>query len=207
MEITTINNFFPDDLANTLLVESDQYEWEFCRSDYNEDIYWTKFIYGWSLNSSTKENIFLKEFTKPTIEKAWDFFSGKFNVPKENLCSVYLNGLTYGIEAHLHVDSNQSDAVTVICYICPEWNSFWSGATSFYDGSFSKDPTSRIFYTQDIQKTILPKYNRIVVFSSNIIHSVHPISKNYKGLRKTLMFKLKNIEYKDLMTGANYGNT
>jgi hypothetical protein len=201
MDVKVIDNFFPDSLFNKLLVEAEQYKWEFNRSDSNQDVYWTKFVYGDNLHTSKEKKIYLAEFEEPTIKETWDFFSSTFNIPLANLNSVYLNGLTYGVESHLHVDSVKSDAITVICYLCPEWNSFWSGATSFYDGEFLNDPSARVFYTQNVQKMVLPRYNRIVVFSSNIIHSVNPISKNYKGLRKTLMFKIKNTSYGDLFNG------
>lgn len=197
--LKVIDNFFPDSLARELLADSEQYKWEFHRSDSNQDIYWTKYIYGSSLGK--KERFFLTEFTEPTIKKAWEFFSNKFSIPIENLYSVYLNAITHGIEAHLHVDSSASDAITVICYLCSDWNSYWSGETSFYDGEYSDDPSNPVFYSQDVQKTVLPRYNRIVVFSSNIIHAVHPISKSYRGLRKTLMFKIKNTNYEDLFNG------
>ena len=203
MDIKVIDNFFPDGLANRLLVESEEYSWDFNRTDSNQDVYWTKFIFGDNFAVVKNKLNFLEKFTEPTVEEAWNFFSNKFNVPKENLYSVYFNGLTHGVEAHLHVDSSTSDEITVICYVCHSWNSFWSGATSFYDGEFSDDPTNKVFYTQDVQKTVLPKYNRIVIFDSSIIHSVHPISKSFKGLRTTLMFKIKNINYKDLFNGSN----
>lgn len=201
MNIKVIDNFFPDELANALLIDAEQYKWEFYRTDSNQDIYWTKFVYGSNLNSNKEGEQFLTEFTEPKVKDAWQFFSTKFNVPQENLYSVYLNGLTHGVEAHLHIDSCHPDAITVICYLCSDWNSYWSGATSFYDGEFSNDPGNPVFYSQDIQKTVLPRYNRIVVFSSNIIHAVHLISKSYRGLRKTLMFKIKNTNYGDLFNG------
>lgn len=205
MNIKVIDNFFPDSLANTLLVDAEKYKWEFIRSDFNQDIYWTKYVYGAILNpDANKEGRqFLTEFTEPTIKEAWQFFSNKFNIPQENLYTVYLNGLTHGVEAHLHIDCYDPNTITVICYLCSDWNAYWSGATNFYNGEFSNNPSDPVFYSQDVQKTILPRYNRIVVFSSNIIHAVNPVSKSYKGLRKTLMFKIKNINYGDLFNGNN----
>lgn len=205
MEITTTDNFFPVDFYNKILEESISYAWNFFRVDCDHDKYWTKTVYG---NNFSKENPkFLDNFTEPTIEKAWQYFSDKFNVSKDKLYGVYLNALHSGLEAYPHIDANKSNYVTVICYLCENWNAYWSGATNFYTGVFSENPADIVFYTNEIQKSVLPKYNRIVIFNSNIIHGVTPVSKSFKGLRKTLMFKLKDIDYKDLMTRVNNGDT
>lgn len=198
MEITVRDDFFPVDLLNKLLKESDEYSWMFRRGDGNQDIYWTKFVYGSMFDRKTDK--FIPEFTEPTIKEAWNYFANKYNLNDSHLLSVYLNGLTNGIEAHQHIDADNQNEMTVICYLCENWNSHWSGETSFYSGIFSRDPTNPVFYTHEVEKTVLPRYNRIVIFNSSIIHGVHPISKTYKGLRKTLMFKIKG-NYKDINHG------
>jgi hypothetical protein len=202
MEVSVIDNFFPVDLINKITIESDNYTWAFNRGDGNEDIYWTKEIYGYNLSKTESRSRFLDQFTEPTIKEAWEFIKNKYKMTDQNLLSVYLNGLTNGIEAHQHIDSNDPNSVTVICYLCDNWNSHWSGATSFYTGHFSNNPADAVFYTNDIEKTVLPRYNRVVFFNSKIIHGVHPISKTFKGLRKTLMFKLKGISHEELILYA-----
>lgn len=201
MEIKVIDNFFPVDLINKLLIESEDYEWVFKRGDGNDDIYWTKHVYG--SNFDRKENHkFLDEFTEPTVKEAWEYFAERFKLSNENLLSVYLNGLTNGTEAHQHVDSKTGKAATVICYLCTDWNSHWSGETSFYDGKFSLNPADPVFYSHEVQKSILPRYNRIAIFNAGIIHAVHPLSKSFKGLRKTLMFKIEDVNYEELISHA-----
>ena len=196
MKIHVVDNFFPVELVNRLLTESHNYEWSFCREDNLQDIYWTKFVYGNEFK--LKNNRVIDKFTEPTIEEAWDYFSNKFNISKDKLLSVYLNGLTYGVEAHQHTDSDYKEDITVICYLCENWNSHWAGATNFYDGEFVTNPAAPVFYANEINKSVLPKYNRIVFFDSNIIHGVTPLSKSFKGLRKTLMFKLEHVSYEEL---------
>lgn len=201
MQIKVLDNFFPAELINKLLIESEDYEWVFKRGDGNDDIYWTKHVYGSNFDRGNNHKI-LTEFTDSTVKESWDYFSNKFNIKTENLVSVYLNGLTNGTEAHQHIDSRNEKAVTVICYLCTDWNSHWSGETSFYDGKFSLNPADSVFYTHEVQKTVLPRYNRIVIFNAGIIHAVHPLSKSFKGLRKTLMFKIENISYEELLQNA-----
>jgi Rps23 Pro-64 3,4-dihydroxylase Tpa1-like proline 4-hydroxylase len=76
------------------------------------------------------------------------------------------------------------------------------GRRSFYSGEFVQNPSDNLFYKHDVLKTVLPRRNRIVMFDSNIIHGVHPLSKSFKGLRTTLMFKLKNTHFKNLIQNA-----
>ena len=202
MEIAVIDNFFPDELAGSLLNEVDDYAWKFTRSDNVEDVYWTKQVYGVDYLANRLAPSFLKYFTEPTVQKLWEYFSSKFNVSTERLESCYLNLLTHGVEAHQHIDAAEDEAITVICYVCKNWNSYWSGATNFYDGKFINNPADNLFYSNEICKSVLPRNNRIVVFRSNIIHSVTPLSKSFKGQRITLMFKIRNIKYKELINAT-----
>lgn len=194
-----IDNFFPESLINLVSIESDEYSWTFGRSDSNQDFYWTKVIYGDYLHAVTKK--FETKFQSENVRACWEYFKEKTKcgVTDENLESVYFNGLTYGVEAHAHVDSNAEDYVTVICYICTDWNSHWGGETVFFDSNFSKNPADQIFYTHEITASVLPKYNRIVVFKGNTVHAVRPLSKSFRGLRKTMMFKIKNKNIKEFM--------
>lgn len=201
MEVTVIDNFFPVDLIDKVIKDSHEYTWSFKRADGNDDVYWTKFIYGANFSKDKPE--FINKFTEPTVKEVWQFIATKYKLTDDNLLSVYLNGLTNGVEAHQHTDADHPNEITIICYLCENWNSHWAGETSFYSGVFSRNPADPVFYTHDIEKTVIPRYNRVVIFNSEITHGVHPISKTFKGLRKTLMFKIKGTNYKELMANAN----
>lgn len=192
-----IDNFFPKHLINSVVTESSDYEWIFLRSDSNQDVYWTKIIYGDYFD--TKKNIFISEFTSSNVLACWNFFKECSNcgLTNDNLDSVYFNGLTYGLESHAHVDSRVPNYVTVICYICENWNSHWGGETVFFDGHISENPADQIFYSHEITSSVLPRYNRIVIFDGTLVHAVRPISKSFRGIRKTMMFKIKNKSIKD----------
>lgn len=198
-----IDNFFPEELMNSIIVEANEQNWHFRRSDANADLYWTKIIFGCNYSEDVSKGIFLKEFVSENTKKCWEFFKDKANcnLNDSNLSSIYYNGLTYGIEAHPHVDSYKENFTTVIIYVCEDWNSYWGGETVFFNEKFSEDPSDKIFYSHDIIKSVLPKYNRIVLFDGKTVHAVRPISKSFKGLRKTLMFKIQNKnveEFKNL---------
>jgi hypothetical protein len=198
MNIHIVDNFFPDKLVKDLDVLSDEYKFEFSRSDNNLDIYWTLQLYGENYRTTeTKNNI--EEFTKNEIKLLWDYFALQFNLNIFSLNSCYINVLSHGVEAYPHIDFAGGEGTTVILYICDEWNCYWSGETVFYSNEWASNPADTRFYNNEIIKSVLPRKNRILIFDGNITHSVRPLSKTYKGLRKTLMFKLKNIPINKLM--------
>jgi len=195
-----IDNFFHEDLINAVILEANEQDWRFIRGDSNQDLYWTRFIFG--ITHFKNSNV-LEKFASKNVEKCWEFFKSKTNcgLDDNNLYSVYFNGMTHGIEAHAHVDNFEENHTTVIIYVCSNWNSHWGGETAFFNGEYSENPADNIYYSHDIVKSVCPKYNRIVLFDSKIVHAVRPISKSFKGLRATLMFKIKNKgveEFKNL---------
>jgi len=195
MSIYVIDNFYNTENLNNVIQKSNDYKWTFGRYDLVDDVYWTIQVYG-TFSQIHYDNFFeLRE-----IELLWEEFSNKFKIPKEKLYACYLNGITYGIEAYPHVDWSKANCwTTVIIYLTDQWNSHWGGETSFFDKDFVTDPSNNIFYQHDIIKSVLPKYNRMVIFDANITHAVRTISKSFKGLRKTLMFKIKDMSVEQVM--------
>jgi hypothetical protein len=200
VDIHVIDGFYNNVNLKTIIDSSYSYEWAFGRSDTDLDCYWTVNIYGRLYLAKSIDEIKNYEFKFKEIKVLWDEFSKKFNVPIENLESCYINGLTFGTEAYPHTDFGEKGNVSVIIYLCESWNSYWAGETAFFDKHFIfNDPTNEIFYQHDIIKSVLPKFNRMVLFDGNITHAVRPISKSFKGLRKTLMFKLKNTSIQQII--------
>lgn len=192
-----LDNFYPQSLIDPIVLNSFSYEWQFGRSDTNNDLYWTIPVYGNHYvleKNKIVSKYYLDCFKYKEVEKCWDFFKSKMGcgLSDDNLITAYFNGITYGVEAHAHVDSFKENYTTAIIYVCENWNSHWGGETVFFDGKFVNNPADDIFYSHDIIKSVLPKYNRVLLFDSRIIHSVRPLSKSFKNLRKTLMFKIKN---------------
>lgn len=194
--MVVLDNFFPKDLIDSLIFESYDYKWNFSKADLKNDLYWTNFIFGKNYNNKETEYC---GFRSKKAEECWEFFKNKVNcgITNNNLESLYFNGLTYGLEAHAHKDSDQDDYVTVITYVCESWNSYWGGETVFFSGDFVDNPADKVFYEHEIIKTVIPRYNRVVIFQSKMVHCVRPVTKSFKGLRKTMMFKIKNKNIKD----------
>jgi Rps23 Pro-64 3,4-dihydroxylase Tpa1-like proline 4-hydroxylase len=199
-----IDNFYPQSLIDPVVLNSISYEWKFDRSDKNDDVYWTISVYGYIFAPKAEERIFSKEFKFEEVKNCWEFIKNKFQnkISDKNLSSCYFNGLTYGTESHAHIDSQIEKTVTIICYVCEAWNSHWGGETCFYNMEYSNNPSDKIFYSHEIIKSVLPRYNRIVIFDGSVVHSVRQTSKCFKGIRKTLMFKLIDVDIKELNLNA-----
>lgn len=202
MHIHVVDGFYNIENLNAVINNSYSYEWRFNRTDGALDYYWTTHLYGKTYNIEKVCHVKYDrdKFKFKEIEILWHEFSKKFNTPIKNLESCYINGLTFGTEAYPHIDFKEKGNISVIIYLCESWNSYWGGETVFFDKNYiENDPANEIFYQHDIIKSVLPKFNRMVLFEGNITHAVRPISKSFKGLRKTLMFKLKNITIQQIM--------
>jgi len=202
-----LDNFYPKSLIDPVVLNSVGYEWKFNRSDKNDDFYWTIPVYG--NNYAVKENkivnnYFTECFKYKEVKNCWEYIKNNLGlkISDKNLDACYLNGLTHGIEAHAHVDNRGEDTITIICYVCDLWNSHWGGETCFYNMEYSDNPADKVFYSHEIVKSVIPRYNRVLIFNGNIVHSVRPLSKTFKGIRKTLMFKLVDVNIKDLNLNA-----
>lgn len=200
-----LDNFYPQNVINSVILEANKHTWEFNRTDSDADMYWTRKIFGLNYAAITEETAMLDNFTSEKVKKCWEFFKLKTDCGLEdsNLDSVYFNGLTYGLESHAHIDATQENFVTVITYVCESWNSHWGGETVFFSDEYSKNPADPVYYQHEITLSVLPKYNRVVIFSGSVVHAVRPLSRSFKGLRKTLMFKIKNKNTEDFKKLCN----
>lgn len=103
-------------------------------------------------------------------------------IKHKSLVTSYMNGYTYGTEGYFHRDWPDPDYTTVIVYLLrDEWDPDWGGETVFIDDE------------KNIRASIFPKANRVVVFPSNLNHCARGVSRKFNGVRKTLMFKTKQV--------------
>jgi hypothetical protein len=99
----------------------------------------------------------------------------------------YVNAHTYGVEDTVHEDdSDIKNGLTVIVYFCNDWYPEWFGQTMFFE-SLDK-------HHNEITKSVLPKFNRVLVFNKNTPHCVSPLSRRFTGVRLTCMFKVELLD-------------
>ena len=120
------------------------------------------------------------------VKLLWDLIQSK--IGKRCLLRAYVNGYTFGTDAYYHVDDiwikqKHGDVLseTIIVYLNDEWNKDWGGETSIVNEQ------------DDIEYSVLPKRNRVLVFDSNKFHSARPLSRICPELRSVLVFK--TIDY------------
>jgi hypothetical protein len=106
---------------------------------------------------------FIFEQVKKVTEKDWDI---EF---------VYANGSTYGQHGSLHQD--HPEGYTMLIYSNIHWDMLWGGRTIFIDEN------SEIKYIDPIP-------NRAIFFPGTILHCSDHLSRDFRGLRITLAYKL-----------------
>jgi len=100
---------------------------------------------------------------------------------------AYINAHTYGVEDAIHQDDLEfAKGITVIVYLCNDWYPEWFGQTLFFE-TIDK-------HYNEIVKSVLPKFNRVLIFDKNIPHCVSPLSRKFMGIRLTCMFKVKLLD-------------
>lgn len=119
----------------------------------------------------------------PEILTLWNMIQP--HIGRRKLLRVYINGYTYGTDAYYHMDDtwvnqkygNNALTETAVVYLNDEWEADWGGETSILDDS------------GEIEKSVLPKKNRVLIFNANKMHSARPLSRSCPALRKVLVFK------------------
>lgn len=107
---------------------------------------------------------------------------------KNELIRVYVNASTYGTEDNIHEDEvDVEKGCTVIVYLNWGWHPEWCGQTLFYDRNVKE------FKDLDIQYSVLPKVNRMVIFDKTILHSASPLSRRFFDVRYACVFKYEDV--------------
>ena len=113
----------------------------------------------------------------PLIHDAWltvrdRIFAGHV------LVRCYANALAYGMDGTVHTDASRPGNYTAVYYPHERWSPNWGGETLFYNKAESR--TVACFY---------PTPNSLVMFDGRIPHRANGVTRQYTGIRITLMFK------------------
>lgn len=94
------------------------------------------------------------------------------------LIRCYVNSHVYGAEGYPHIDSTEDKDVTAVVYLNKEWRREWAGETVYFDG-------------EDIVFSVLPKFNRLVLFQASRWHVARSVSRTCPIERVALVFKAR----------------
>jgi Rps23 Pro-64 3,4-dihydroxylase Tpa1-like proline 4-hydroxylase len=139
------------------------------------------FKYNWTFYDSSLTNPI--SFTNVYLLELWK--KVKKELPTNiRLIRSYINAHTYGVEDAIHTDEiHIKKGLTVIIYLCNNWYPEWFGQTIFFE-SLDK-------HNNEIVQSVIPKFNRMLIFDKNIPHCVSPLSRKFVGVRLTCMFKVE----------------
>lgn len=140
------------------------------------------FKYNWMFCSEEDQGIIEND----SLYNLWD--EVKKHIPyKVRLSRAYVNAHTYGVEDSIHTDDSElNNGITIIVYLCSTWYPEWFGQTIFFS---HKDRHSH----NDVVQSVMPRFNRVLMFDANIPHCVSPLSRRFSGIRLTCMFKVEPI--------------
>ena len=118
----------------------------------------------------------------PSVKAIWNEIQKQ--IGQKCLIRAYVNAYTFGTDAYYHKDDEKMHdgktivSKTAIVYLNDEWNADWGGETSILgnDG--------------EIEYSILPKKNRLLLFDAQMLHSARPLSRSCPILRAVLVFKM-----------------
>lgn len=125
----------------------------------------------------------------PEVEKLWKIINFAVGGSR-GLLRAYINGYTYGTDGYAHRDDEivnvihgrHSVAETAIVYLNKEWDINWCGETVIFDED------------KEIAASVLPKYGRVLVFDSHMLHAARPLSRVCGELRLILAIKTFDLQ-------------
>jgi len=171
--IYVIDNYFDkEDISKIYFYFRDTVPWKFIGSG-RDETKWRKFKYDLMFKNKI-ENKFKKD--TENILKNLKFFD------LLELERAYASANPYGTvhESHRDYDINSNGGITVMYYLNNSWDLSLGGETVFYD-----------INKYDIQKSVIPKPGRVVVFDGLIEHCARDTIRNFNDLRMVLTFKYK----------------
>lgn len=176
MTIQTKDNFLPQELIDKIYNIIDNGGWKYgWRS--NPTVGFAHWNQKFADHELLENGLDISDLlTDETLQSAWQYIQENY-FPNHILLRCYANAHTYGIEGYPHSDSNRIQDETVVIYLNKNWRKEWGGETS-------------IFIEENVEKAVLPKYNRAVIFPGAAQHVSRNVTRICPDLRITLMFKI-----------------
>ena len=125
----------------------------------------------------------------PEVAEIWSDVQSRISTPRI-LVEAYINGYTYGTDAYAHQDKTAGitsvndghSAESILVYLNNYWHMDWAGETVIFDDQ------------GDIEKSVLPKPGRVLMFNSLKLHCARPVARACPELRSVLVLKVISAE-------------
>lgn len=137
--------------------------------------HWNTFFAGKSKKNRKPVDDELTGIVKTVVDQIKDAV-----LPKESqVIRCYSNAYSFGTEGYPHTDSQIDSDMTVVVYLNKNWKPEWAGETVFFDSD------------DEIHTAVLPKFGRIVVFPSAMLHVARSVSRICSELRLVFVLKVR----------------
>lgn len=159
--------------------------WKSNNEKYNDYGHWNNLIINGSIYATCDMS------KTPHIEKhkeirvLWEKI--KILTGNKTLIRCYVNGYTFGTDAYAHKDDSwyikkygDVNSKTIIIYLNDKWHIDWAGETVLFEDN-------------EIEKSVLPKFGRMLIFDSQKLHAARPLSRTCPVLRSVLVFKTGDV--------------
>lgn len=110
-------------------------------------------------------------------KQLFDYGREKYFPAHKHVLRAYCNSYTYGTEGYIHTDSLDLTDMTIIFYMCDEWDPNWAGETAFVENG-------------DVVKSVMPKPGRAVIFPSHMLHVGRSVSRECVNIRDIFVLKV-----------------
>ena len=180
-QISVLDGFFPESLNKRVEEYFTTVEWKYGTKSVKTMMrdslpHWSKYFCS-AEDSGKGIPLNTVQFSEELIQTMFETLKPHLP-PDAHLLRCYANGQTYGTDSKLHADDMRPNTFTVLYYPMETWRSDWAGETVFWNRE-----------TQELDTSIHPKSNRLVIFPSQYWHGARPVSRYCEELRITLMWK------------------
>lgn len=188
-----IDDFVPDDVMTKTAAATSKFGYKYgwhSNKKYQYTHWHHEILHGGPHNNDNLEANLLnnKRIMHQELIPLWQFFKESL-FPGAQLLRFYANQHTYGVEGYPHTDSQRTGEVTALIYLNKEWKPEWGGETVLFDND-------------EIVKSVLPKYGRVLMFNSDQLHCARAVSRICTQQRTTLIFKVKPTDSTEVVAQA-----
>jgi SM-20-related protein len=147
-----------------------------------------------------REDISQRLTNHPELLKAWMEIQYRVLRAPHALLRCYANLNVFGTEGYPHKDSDNQHDITSLVYMCCGARPVEEEGVQDAGWKLEYGGETVIAQNGDIVKAVLPRENRLLVFSSNMTHAARGVTRACTKPRITLMFK-------STPNGNDFGNS
>jgi Rps23 Pro-64 3,4-dihydroxylase Tpa1-like proline 4-hydroxylase len=177
--VQVFDDAVPADLYADLAQIAPNLRWTFgWRAAIAEARYWHHEVAGGGKHNTQDMTDNVRRYPIPVFARYVDWLRAEMAPAETSLLRLYLNAHTFGTDGSPHTDTDREREITLVLFLNRGWKPEFGGETVVFDAA------------GEIEKSVMPKENRLLAFPSDRLHAPRPLSKIFGGLRMVLVAKL-----------------